>query len=197
MRAWEAHAPDSKRTSPAFLAYAQSTLAAGFVSVGKDLVAAVRCLLVRAVTTRPSDEAEDEAESNGPGASAKRTPEKSPAVSRNATFADEPPKMARISTVLWTIPTLQDRAVSGRSRRCSWWRWMTSKRERTLYDVACVCMSVAFVVVVALSLWSGAVYEKGMFYESWASRTVLLRCVLPPACAIDVQLKGASALTDT
>ena len=29
---------------------------------------------------------------------------------------------------------------------------MTSKRERTLYDVACVCMSVAFVVVVALSL---------------------------------------------
>ncbi|RPD63939.1 hypothetical protein L227DRAFT_521180 [Lentinus tigrinus ALCF2SS1-6] len=186
IRAWEAHAPDSERTSPVFLAYAQSTLAAGFVSVGKDLVAAVRCLLVRAVATRPS-ELDDELASDGERTSF----DKRPAISRSATFADEPPKIARISTVPLTVtmPVLLGSPTAHRWRprrvSCGWWRWMTSKRERTLYDFACVCMSIAFVIVVALSLGSGGVYAKGMYYQSWANRTVLLRYI---SCGLALSL---------
>ncbi len=175
IRAWEAHAPDSQRTSPVFLAYAQSTLAAGFVSVGKDLVAAVRCLLVRAATTRAS-EAESEA-ANALEAEAELASEKSPssAFIGTATFADEPPKTARISTLPLAMPFALGHSNQPTRASGGWWRWMTAKRERTLYDIACVCMSVAFVIVIALSLGSGGVYAKGMYVESWASRTLQLR----------------------
>ncbi|KAI0702927.1 hypothetical protein C8T65DRAFT_741412 [Cerioporus squamosus] len=180
IRAWEAHAPDAQRTSPVFLAYAQSTLAAGFVSVGKDLVAAVRCLLVRAATTRSSEEsevAEDALEADA----TELAFEKRPAAFRTATFADEPPKTARISTLPLATPLPYGPSGSRHSRRarggCQWWRWMTPKRERRLYDIACVCMSVAFVVVIALSLGSGGVYAKGMYVESWATRTLQLRYI--------------------
>ncbi|RDX44851.1 hypothetical protein OH76DRAFT_1408642 [Lentinus brumalis] len=177
IRAWEAHAPDSQRTSPVFLAYAQSTLAAGFVSVGKDLVAAVRCLLVRAATARAS-ESESEA-ANALEAEAELASEKSPssAFIGTATFADEPPKTARISTLPLALPFALGPSTQPTRASGGWWRWMTAKRERTLYDIACVCMSVAFVIVIALSLGSGGVYAKGMYVESWASRTLQLRYI--------------------
>ena len=184
LRAWAARTPDATAPiAPNMLAYAQSTLAAGFVSVGRDLAVAVRCLLLRS-TLPPSESkisASDEVEcakvaaaaSNVPFALAPRS-----FPTGAASFADEPPTPARFSTVPGPAPPTVDEGAGAR-RVGAWWRWMTRTRERKLYHFAGILLSVAFVFAIAFSLGSGAVYAQGLSADDLAVRTIRLRYALP------------------
>ncbi|KAH9942286.1 uncharacterized protein BXZ73DRAFT_97701 [Epithele typhae] len=135
----------STRASPAYLAYAQSTLAAGFVSVAKDLVGAVRALLVHEPVKPP-----------------RVTLVPAPLPSAHAGL----PRLLPVSWI-WSRRQSASASLAG--------PWMTRERERVAYETASVALSLAFLVALALALSSGATYARALFFESAAAQTVSLR----------------------
>ena len=55
------------------------------------------------------------------------------------------------------------------------WPRMTPARERMSYQVGSVCLSIAFIFVIMVSLGSGGLYAK-VHDDKWAAGTVQMRC---------------------